>query len=232
MGPVSEFTFGGFVQYFRRAEEDGRLFRTLNTRGEESDVTFHKGTFDNVLRNLDPAVVFFDNPDSVSLDERDILVKGKVSVINVAGGNSTQFGAVLLRDLLHRIVLAKQLQQSNVPVLIIIDEVHQFYSSESALGALGDIDTICRTGRSQEIGVIFSSQNPSDLPKGLSNVINTKIFFKSDPGTAKTYGLRISEEEMESLRKGYSVCNIHDLSLLRVAKFPMSFAGVFEVEKR
>src|SRR2546428_535008 len=83
MGPVSEFTFGGFVQYFRRAEEDGRLFRTLNTRGEESDVTFHKGTFDNVLRNLDPAVVFFDNPDSVSLDERDILVKGKLSVINV-----------------------------------------------------------------------------------------------------------------------------------------------------
>jgi DNA helicase HerA-like ATPase len=43
---------------------------------------------------------------------------------------------------------------------------------------LGDLDTICRTGRSKKIGVVFSSQNPQNLPKGLSSVINTKIFFK------------------------------------------------------
>ena len=153
-----------------------------------------------------------------------------MSVIDVAGSKGIQFGSVLLRDLLHRIVEAKTSQRSDVPILIIIDEVHQFYNTDSSLEALGDLDTICRTGRSQKIGVVFSSQNPSDIPRGLSSVINTKIFFKSDAYLVKSFGLRVSDEEMESLRKGYAMCSIHELSLLKVAKFPMAFAGVFESE--
>ncbi len=224
----AEFTFGGFVRYFIEMGDSGREFSTLNSRGEESTLPMHKSTFDNVVRNLDYAVEFFDNPDAASLDETDVLVKGKMSVINVAGNKGVQFGSVLLRDLLHRIVDAKSSQRSPVPILIIIDEVHQFYNTESSREALGDLDTICRTGRSQKIGVIFSSQNPSDIPRGLSNVINTQLFFKSDASTVRSFGLRISEEEMETLRKGFAVGRIHELSLLRIVKFPMALAGVFE----
>ena len=180
------------------------------------------------MRNLDYAIEFFDNADAACLDETDILAKGKMSVVNVAGTKGVQFGSVLLRDLLHRIVEAKSSQRSTVPILIIIDEVKQFYNTESSREALGDLDIICRTGRSQKIGVIFSSQVPSDIPHGLSNVINTKVSFKSDASTVKSFGLRISDEEMESLRKGFAICSVHELSLLRVVKFPMALAGVFE----
>ncbi|MGQ9722596.1 MAG: ATP-binding protein [Candidatus Jordarchaeum sp.] len=225
-GKREPFTFSGFVNYFTNATN--REFNTLNTRGEESWITLHRGTFDNIQRNLNYAVDFFDNEDAIFLREDEILEPGKMSVINVAGAKGIQFGSILLRHLLKKIVEAKSMQKSKVPILIIIDEVHQFYNTESSREALGDLDTICRTGRSQKIGVIFSSQNPSDIPRGLSSVINTKIFFKSDAVSAKLFGVNVTDEEIESLKKGFAVATIHDLSQLKILKFPLAFAGVFE----
>ena len=166
-------TFSNFLDHFQNAQNDKYLLPTLNIRGDESEIKLHAGTYNNILWNLNVAVDFFDNEDAISLDETDILQHGKMSIIDVAGKNGIQFGSIVLRHLLSRIVAAKSEQKSAVPVLIIIDEVHQFYNSNASNEALGDLDTICRTGRSQEIGVIFSSQNPTDIPRGLSSVINT-----------------------------------------------------------
>lgn len=220
------FKFRYFVEYFRNAENDNCVFQTLNQRGDESEIKLHRGTYDNILRNLDVAIEFFDNDNSEVIDHTDILIKGKMSAIDCYGNNGIKFGAILLRELLHNIVKAKSEQLSSVPILIVIDEVHRFYDNTSSIEALGDLDTICRTGRSQKIGVVFSSQNVQDIPRGLSSVINTKIFFKSDVGQAKSTGVSISTQEMESLKRGYAVATIHDLSQLRVLKFPLAFAGV------
>jgi hypothetical protein len=224
-----EFTFANFVRYFNQ-NSTTRIFFILNTRNEESQAPpIHKSTFDNIARSLTYAMDFFDNPNASRLDESDILQNGKMSVINVTGSYGIQFGSILLRHLLTKIVAAKDRQEySDVPILIIIDEVHQFYNSDSSLEALGYLDTICRTGRSKKIGVIFSSQNPYDIPRGLTSVINTKLFFKGDASNAKVHGISISYEEMESLRKGYAAASIHELSQLKILKMPMAFAGVFE----
>lgn len=223
-----EFTFSNFVDYFQKGQEDKYFFRTLNIRKDESGITLHSGTYSNILRNLDIATNFFDNENAISLKEDDILQRGKMSVIDVAGKNGIQFGSIVLRHLLSRIVYSKSEQKSDIPILIIIDEVHQFYNTSASNEALGDLDTICRTGRSQKIGVIFSSQNASDIPSGLSSVINTKIFFKSDAYTAKSHGIVVSSEEMESLKKGFAAASIHELPQLKILKFPMASAGVFE----
>ena len=82
-----------------------------------------------------------------------------------------------------------------------------------------------------KIGVIFSSQNPNDIPKGLSSVINTKIFFKSDANIAKKYGIKITNEEMEFLKKGFACCTIFDMAQLKIVKFPLAYSGVFEEDK-
>jgi len=221
-------TFGNFVNYFQEGQQNPN-FDTLNIRGDESSIPLHRGTFDNILRNLNSALAFFDNKDAKSLDFDDILYPGKLSVINVAGEKGIQFGSILLRHLLKRIVEAKSQLESEVKILIIIDEVHQFYNTESSRDTLGDLDTICRTGRSQKIGVIFSSQNQNDVPKGLSSVVNTKIFFKSDGITGNLFG--VSADEIQTLKAGYAVANIHELSQLRILKFPLSCSGVFEEEK-
>ena len=218
-------TFDDFVAYFSLAQNN-RVFPTENIRGRPDQMTMHRGTFDNVLRNLQGATEFFDNEDAMILDYDDILVEGKLSVINVAGSRGIQFGSILLRHLLKRIVEAKSSLMSPVPVLVIIDEVHQFYHTDSSKEALSALDVICRTGRSHKIGVIFSSQNQDDLPKGLSSVINTKIFFRTDGISSRTFN--IPTNEIQSLSKGFSVCNIHDMPQLKIVKFPLSFSGVFE----
>jgi len=216
-------TFGEFVDYFAEAQENP-YFNTLNSRGDTSAITLHRGTYGNIMRNLNSSLEFFDNPDAKSLDYEDILSFGKMSIINVAGEKGIQFGSILLRHLLKRIVKAKSEQISDVPILIIIDEVHQFYNTESSREALGELDTICRTGRSQKIGVIFSSQNPNDLPRGLSSVVNSKIYFRSD-GISGSY-FKISNNEIQSLNPGYALVNIHNIPQLKIIKFPLSLSGV------
>jgi Cdc6-like AAA superfamily ATPase len=225
-----EFTFNDFVRYFERGVDDKYSYDTLTARGDPGSITLPWGTYHNILRNLEYAVEFFDNENAETITAQDILVRGKMSVINVAGDKGIQFGSVILRHLLKNIVEEKRTGRSKVPILIIIDEVHQFYDTTSSKEALGELDTICRTGRSKEIGVIFSSQNPSDIPRGLSNVINTKIFFKSDSSSAKDYGISISSEDMQNLSKGYAISNLHGLPQVKVLKFPLSMAGVFEKE--
>jgi len=225
-GEYENFKFSSFVDYFKRAEDDQYMFQTLNFRGETSQIRLHRGTYDNIARNLDIALEFFDNEDAAILNENDILQVGKLSVIDVSDRNGIQFGSIILRDLLRKIVNAKKEQLSSVPILIVIDEVHQFYDTNASSDALGDLDTICRTGRSAKIGVIFSSQNPQDLPRGLSSVINTKILFKSDYNISKIHGISIDAVEIENLKKGYALVNIHDLAHIKIIKFPLAFAGV------
>lgn len=223
------FRYSNFVRYFRDGL-DGRRYRTKNTRGEidNDGIPLHSSTATNIHANLAKAVEYFDDPNAKILTEDDILQKGLLTVIDLENEQAKNFGSILLRHLLGKIVQKKSANLSKVPILIIIDEVHQFYNTQSTKEALGDLDTICRQGRSQKIGVIFSSQTPSDINKNLSDVINTKIFFKSDVGSAKAHGVPITEQEMESLMKGYALGSIYGLSQLKIMKFPLSYAGVIK----
>ncbi len=216
-------SFTEFVNYFNNGAKNP-TFPTLNSRGDESNITLHRATFDNISRNLNNSLEFFDNKDARTLDYSDVLYPSKLSIINVAGEKGIQFGSILLRHLLKRIVTAKSQGENDTPILIIIDEVHQFYNTESSREALGDLDTICRTGRSQKIGVIFASQNQNDIPRGLSSVINTKIFFKTDGITGTLFG--VSSDEIQTLRPGYAVANIHNMTQLKIIKFPLALSGV------
>ncbi|WP_321417211.1 helicase HerA-like domain-containing protein [uncultured Methanomethylovorans sp.] len=230
---TSYFKFNNFVEWFaeinKRDKNDNKnLYPIKNSRGDKTEVPLHSGTATNILRNLNISKEYFDDKNAKALNGEDILDSGMMSVIDIEKEEAKIFGSILLRHLLQKIVELKSSGTKMVPVLIIIDEVHQFYNTESSKEALGALDTICRQGRSQEIAVIFSSQNPSDIPKGLSNVINTKIFFKSDVGAAKAHGISITDSEMESLKRGYCIANIHDLSQLKVMKFPLSLAGVIK----
>jgi hypothetical protein len=72
--------------------------------------------------------------------------------------------------------------------------------------------------------VIFSSQNPGDLPKGISNVVNSKIYFRSDGISGAHF--KISSDEVQSLKPGYALVNIHNIPQLKIIKFPLSLAGV------
>ncbi len=217
--------FNDFITFITKCKED-RTFKVRNENGDVSEISIHPMTTQSIITCLESASEFFDRPDSVTLNAEDILQKGKMSVIDVA--DNTRFGAIILRDILKKLVQEKDHQgpYAKVKLLIIIDEVHQFYDSTASRASLNYLDTICRTGRSKEIGVFFASQNPSDMPSGISSVVNSKFFFKTDLQSAKEYGIKVTTDELEGLRSGFAVASIHNLPQLRIVKFPLSYSGV------
>ena len=221
----NDLRFSNFISYVTKSKND-RSFKVCNENGDVSDISIHPMTVQSIITCLETASSFFDRPDSVTLEAEDILQKGKMSVIDVA--DNTKFGAIILRDILKKLVQEKDNlgSSSKVKLLIIIDEVHQFYDSTASKASLNYLDTICRTGRSKEIGVFFASQNPSDMPAGIASVVNSKFFFKTDLQSAKEFGIKVSIDELDGLRSGYAVASIHDLSQLRIVKFPLSLSGV------
>lgn len=219
-----------FTTYFSDPDKE-RVFPSLNSSGDELHCKLHAATAANIVRSLVHATEYFDIEDAKELKSDDILQPRKMSVIDLASNYGFGFGSVLLRDLLDKIYNSKSNKESRVPILIIIDEVHEFYGEAKSREALQTLDSITRKGRSLEIGVIFSSQNPEDMPKGISSVVNSKIYFKSDSSNIKSLGISTAGFDPEGFKAGYGVCRIHNLSQLKFVKFPMSLAGVLDERK-
>ena len=214
--------FSGFLDFLEECKEQDNNYNTLDVAEREGTTRVNPSTASSMLGRLKNANKYFENEQGNEIDANDILQEGKMTVIDVA--RSIEFGSIVLRYLLKRIVKEKTENNNNIPILIIIDEVHQFYKSSASRNALGDLDTICRIGRSKKIGVVFSSQNINDIPGGLTSVINTKLMFKTDEFNKKING--ISSDDIQSMKAGYCVTNIHGLPQLKLAKFPLSKSGV------
>jgi len=161
------------------------------------------------------------------LSAEKIVSPSKMSVIDIGNRNASEFGSLVLRQLVHQIVEKKNEGLfEDIPVLIIIDEVHLFYGGSASNLALGDLDTVCRTGRSKKIGVIFSSQDPRDLPSGINSVVNSKIFFRTEANLANEFGVNLNKYELNTLEKGFAAVSIHNIPQLKIVKFPLSLCGV------
>lgn len=210
--------YSNFIDTFSQMMDEGQFLCT--------DITFkdytrnvNASTAAAIIQRLRSASAFFETHESKVISAKDILQQGKMSVINVQ--DNIDFGSIVLRYLLSDILKEKN-SGNNIPILIIIDEVHSFYNSNSSSATLGDLDTICRIGRSKKIGVIFSTQNVGDLPKGISQVINTKFEFKSDE-TRDFYGTKIN---LSRLNSGFAFSQIHGIPSVNFVKFPLSKNGV------
>jgi DNA helicase HerA-like ATPase len=225
-------TFRNFIIWFRaRATRDNQYtFPTISQTGEESEVPLHPGTCGAILRSLESATDFFDSQDAncLAIREDNIMVPGKLSVIDLSNKDTIIFGAVLLRHLLSRIYGSKAVrgQYSDIPVLIVIDEVHYFYGSGASVQALEELNAIARMGRSEKIGVIFASQNPEDLPNGLTQIVNTRIFFRSLGNVGRKFDIKDFAVELSSLENGFAAISSVALPQVKFVKFPISLSGV------
>jgi len=211
-----------FIEYLN--EYGYKNIKIMDEREIVNTIDLHSGTFNNIIRVLTKNSTYFDIPGAKELDADDILQPGKMSVIDVSDKSGIGFGSVLLRDILEKIYNVKSRRENNIPVLIMIDEVHEFYGDIRSREALATIDAITRKGRAFGIGVIFASQNPEDMPKGINSVVNTKIHFRSD---SKNLDIKDSEIDPEALDVGYALSRIYGLNDVKFIKFPLSPGGVF-----
>jgi len=224
--------FKNFIEWFRMraTKENEYIFPKLSQSADESEIPLHPGTCGSILRSLESAIDFFDNQDEncIPIKEDHIMVAGKLSVIDLSDKNTTLFGAILLRHLLSRIYEAKATkgQYADVPVLIVIDEVHKFYGSNASEKALDELDAIARMGRSEKIGVIFASQTPEDLPNGLTSIVNTRIFFRSLGNISRKFDVKNSSIDLNSLDNGYALISSVAVPQIKLVKFTLPLNGV------
>ncbi len=211
-----------FIHYFDDPNKN-RIYTILTANGDQYEVTLHPATFNSLRSSLVTASSFFDANGAKELSAKDILEPRKMSVIDLSQKNALGFGSVFLRNILNKIYDAKNAFESRVPVLIIIDEVHEFYSNAKSREALGTLDAIARKGRSLGIGVIFSSQNIEDLPQGINKVVNSKIHFR---GYSQNKGIKTINAE--ALRPGFAQVSIFGLNFVDLIKFPLPLGGLYE----
>lgn len=227
-----DVTFRNFILWFRSraSREASYAFPTISQAGEESETVLHPGTCGAILRSLEAATDFFDNQEAecLAIREDHIMVTGKLSVIDLSNKDTMLFGALLLGHLLSKIYESKAVlgKYSDLPVLIVIDEVHHFYGSNASVKALEQLNAIARMGRSEKIGVIFASQNPEDLPGGLKNIVNTRIFFRSLGNVGRKFDLKDFSVELSSLENGFAAILSATLPQARFVKFPIPLLGV------
>jgi len=223
--------FRNFISWFRNhaTRENSYQFPTLSQIGEESTLPLHPNTCNAIIRSLESASYFFDRQEAgcLAIREENIMIPRKLSVIDLSNKDTIIFGAILLRHLLSKIYESKAVkgQYSDLPVLIVIDEVHHFYGSSASKQALEELNAIARMGRSEKIGVIFASQNPEDLPEGLTAIVNTRIFFRSLENVGRKFNIK-DFVELSSLESGFAVVSNVALPQVRFIKFPMPVMGV------
>jgi hypothetical protein len=227
-------TFRNFIVWFKSfaTKEQEYMFPKLSQIDEESVVPLHPGTAAAILRSLEAATVYFDSQESncVAIREENIMIPRKLSVIDLSNKDTILFGAILLRHLISKIYEAKARlgKYPDLPVLIVIDEVHQFYGSGASIQALEQLNAIARMGRSERIGVIFASQNPEDLPNGLTSIVNTRIFFRTLGNVGRRFDIKDISIELSSLESGYAIMANVAMPQVRFVKFPIPLRGVVD----
>ena len=213
-----------FLEFFKTTGEDYEgEYSTLNLAGDESTVKLPTTTRNSIHRKLYGVSKFFDSPIANPINPEEVLKAGKITAIDLV--DSIEFGSVLLNQLLIGVLDAKNKDQHLPPILFLIDEVHKFYGTNSSKESLAILDNICRVGRSKRIGIVFASQEPSDIPKGLENVTNSKFYFKSPSHPSGARDLA-SKAEVANLKPGYCVAQVHNVPNLTCMKFPLAPSGV------
>jgi DNA helicase HerA-like ATPase len=151
----------------------------------------------------------FDTPDTPPLRATDMLVPGRVSVVDVSrmDGLDRQRAAGLAILTLFDIA-KRSTPQNPCPILLIIDEATRLVpASYSGMSAkeysekMGNwLSNVLHRGRRAQYGVLLATQYPTDVLKGLADQPQTKIAFALPPKYDRWVRSEFGEEAALRLR--------------------------------
>jgi DNA helicase HerA-like ATPase len=176
---------------FAPPEAADRLQQAVN-RSKESHPTSWRALLGKVglLRRLK----VFDSPDAPPLPYAEMARPGAVSVIDLSDTDSPQVSNLAIAELLRGVHehqeeaarAAERAGRSPTPVVVFIEEAHEFLSSERAAKMqhlFSQVARIARRGRKRWLGLVFITQLPQHLPDEVFGLVNNYILHKlSDAG--------------------------------------------------
>jgi DNA helicase HerA-like ATPase len=136
----------------------------------------------------------FDNPRAPTLDHASLMQPGCVSVIDLSDTDSPAVNNLVIADLLRGIQRqqeenfrkAQAAGQRPTPVVIIVEEAHEFLSAQRIYQMpvlFQQVARIAKRGRKRWLGLVFVTQLPQQLPDEVLGMINNFILHKIADGT-------------------------------------------------
>ena len=131
----------------------------------------------------------FDNPNANPLNYAEMLQPGRVSIIDLSDSDSTLVNNLIISDLLRGVQKAQDeaytratnLGREPTPVVVIIEEAHEFLSAGriSQMPTLHQqVERIAKRGRKRWLGLVFVTQLPQHLPDAILGLVNNFILHK------------------------------------------------------
>jgi DNA helicase HerA-like ATPase len=135
----------------------------------------------------------FDNPRAPQLEHASLVQPGCVSVIDLSDTDSPAVNNLVIADLLRGV---QRQQEDNfdkaqaagkrpTPVVIIIEEAHEFLSAQRIHQMpvlFQQVARIAKRGRKRWLGLVFVTQLPQHLPDEVLGLINNFILHKISDG--------------------------------------------------
>ena len=136
----------------------------------------------------------FDNPAASPIDYAKMIKGGDVSVVDLSDTDSQAIRNLVIADILRGVQRAQESavqaaaksNQRPTPVVVIIEEAHEFLSAQRIRQMpvlFEQVARIAKRGRKRWLGLAFVTQLPQHLPDEVLGLINNFILHKiSDSG--------------------------------------------------
>ncbi|WP_414639189.1 helicase HerA-like domain-containing protein [Archangium sp.] len=164
----------------------GRVVGRVMAHGSRNEISWK--TLSGKLHHL-RRLKLFDIGSAPGVDYSSMLTPGRVSVIDLSDTDSPQLNNLVIADILRglqetqetRYQRANEQGQSVTPVLIIIEEAHEFLSASriTQMPVLFEqVARIAKRGRKRWLGLVFVTQLPQHLPNEVLGLLNNFIIHK------------------------------------------------------
>ncbi len=131
----------------------------------------------------------FDNPSAQSINYKDMLQPGRISIIDLSDLESTIERNLVIAQLLKGIQRQQDInyqdsikkQKHPTPAMVFIEEAHEFLSTERIRKMpvlFQQVAKIAKRGRKRWLGLVFITQLPQHLPDEVLGLINNWILHK------------------------------------------------------
>jgi uncharacterized protein len=131
----------------------------------------------------------FDNNRARALDYATLLTPGQVSVVDLSDTDSPHLNNLVIAGVLRgvqraqetAVEKARQEKRRATPVVLIIEEAHEFLSKEridQMRSLFQQVARIAKRGRKRWLGLVFVTQFPQHLPEEVVGLLNNWVLHK------------------------------------------------------
>lgn len=194
LGGPDNLLFPNFWIRKRSEKDKAEFLKIINSHEFKSDSVASWRAVQGHLAQL-LRLKIFDNPAGKFFDFNALVEPGRVSIIDLSDTDSPKIRNLVIAQLLKGLIEVQNDQNAsstNTPnnernrVMVIIEEAHEFLSSEriKQMPTLYEqVARIARRGRKRWLGLAFVTQLPQHLPDEVLALINNFILHKiSDAG--------------------------------------------------